>query len=211
MWRGRHTNRYDVRPWTWLVITHLTSGGGPDQVWRGQPHPHRDLPPRRRGGQAGAPGDRTSAVSPEIRRRQYEDTCVFRYVDYSEKRSLPITVPDYKHVQESGERFVVFNIYMAGRYPNLREYSLCFQSVIHFRHLCSRRYREFVDLHNCLKREFVGFNFPRLPGKWPFSLSEQQLDSRRRGLEIYLGKLLIFRVLYNIFSILFLENNVLNI
>ena len=71
--------------------------------------------------------------------------------------------------QEAGERFVVFNIYMAGR------------------HLCSRRYREFVDLHNCLKREFVGFNFPRLPGKWPFSLSEQQLDSRRRGLEIYLG------------------------
>ena len=91
-------------------------------------------------------------------------------MDYSEKRSLPITVPDYKHVQEGGEKFVVFNIFMAGR------------------HLCSRRYREFVDLHNCLKREFVGFNFPRLPGKWPFSLSEQQLDSRRRGLEIYLGK-----------------------
>ena len=38
-----------------------------------------------------------------------------RYVDYSEKRSLPITVPDYKHVHEGGERFVVFNIYMAGR------------------------------------------------------------------------------------------------
>ena len=49
--------------------------------------------------------------------------CVFRYVDYSEKRSLPITVPDYKHAHESGERFVVFNIYMAGRYPNLEEYS----------------------------------------------------------------------------------------
>ena len=38
-----------------------------------------------------------------------------RYVDYSEKRSLPITVPDYKHVQEAAEKFVVFNIYMAGR------------------------------------------------------------------------------------------------
>ena len=49
--------------------------------------------------------------------------------------------------QEQGEKFVVFNIFMAGR------------------HLCARRYREFVDLHNCLKREFIGFNFPRLPGK----------------------------------------------
>ena len=48
--------------------------------------------------------------------------------------------------EEDGEKYVVFNIYMAGR------------------HLCSRRYREFVDLHNCLKREFIGFNFPRLPG-----------------------------------------------
>ena len=37
-------------------------------------------------------------------------------MDYSEKRSLPITVPDYKHVQEAAEKFVVFNIYMAGRW-----------------------------------------------------------------------------------------------
>ena len=105
----------------------------------------------------------------EVDRLEPPEAGPVQYVDYSEKRSLPITVPDYKHVQEAGEKFVVFNIYMAGR------------------HLCSRRYREFVDLHNCLKREFVGFNFPRLPGKWPFTLSEQQLDSRRRGLEIYLG------------------------
>jgi len=100
-----------------------------------------------------------------------------QYVDYSEKRSLPITIPDYRHVSEAGEKFVVFNIFMAGR------------------HLCSRRYREFVDLHNCLKREFIGFNFPRLPGKWPFSLSEQQLDSRRRGLEIYLERVCAVRVI----------------
>jgi len=100
------------------------------------------------------------------------------YIDYSEKRSLPITVPDYRHMEEEdGEKYVVFNIYMAGR------------------HLCSRRYREFVDLHNCLKREFIGFNFPRLPGKWPFSLSEQQLDTRRRGLEQYLERVCAVRVI----------------
>ncbi|CAG0883771.1 unnamed protein product [Cyprideis torosa] len=56
------------------------------------------------------------------------------------------------------------------------------------RHLCSRRYREFSDLHSTLKREFGDYDFPKLPGKWPFVLSDQQLDSRRRGLELYLEK-----------------------
>jgi len=118
-----------------------------------------------------------SLPASEVDRLEPPETGPVQYVDYSEKRSLPITVPDYRHVQESGEKFVVFNVFMAGR------------------HLCSRRYREFVDLHNCLKREFVGFNFPRLPGKWPFALSEQQLDSRRRGLEIYLERVCAVRVI----------------
>lgn len=66
--------------------------------------------------------------------------------------------------------FQVYNVCMAGR------------------QLCSKRYREFVILHQNLKREFANFTFPKLPGKWPFSLSEQQLDARRRGLEEYLEK-----------------------
>ncbi|KAB7505736.1 Sorting nexin-27 [Armadillidium nasatum] len=106
-----------------------------------------------------------------------EETSGFSYIDYSEKRSLPISIPDYSYVEASGEKFVVFNIYMAGR------------------HLCARRYREFANLHNNLKREFVDFNFPKLPGKWPFALSEQQLDSRRRGLELYLEKVSAVRVI----------------
>ena len=56
------------------------------------------------------------------------------------------------------------------------------------RQLCSKRYREFAILNQNLKREFSNFNFPKLPGKWPFSLSEQQLDARRRGLEEYLER-----------------------
>lgn len=56
------------------------------------------------------------------------------------------------------------------------------------RQLCSKRYREFAILHQNLKREFATFTFPKLPGKWPFSLSEQQLDARRRGLEEYLER-----------------------
>ncbi|EAW53423.1 sorting nexin family member 27, isoform CRA_a [Homo sapiens] len=63
------------------------------------------------------------------------------------------------------------------------------------RQLCSKRYREFAILHQNLKREFANFTFPRLPGKWPFSLSEQQLDARRRGLEEYLEKVCSIRVI----------------
>lgn len=63
------------------------------------------------------------------------------------------------------------------------------------RQLCSRRYREFSNLNAALKKEFTGFNFPKLPGKWPFQLSEQQLDARRRGLEQYLEKVCAVRVI----------------
>ncbi|KAJ8965069.1 hypothetical protein NQ314_004470 [Rhamnusium bicolor] len=99
------------------------------------------------------------------------------YYDYSEKRSLPISVPDYHYNERGVERYVSFNIYMAGR------------------HLCSRRYREFAKLHSDLKKEFMGFTFPKLPGKWPFNLSEQQLDARRRGLEQYLERVCAVRVI----------------
>lgn len=42
---------------------------------------------------------------------------------------------------------------------------------------------------------FKGYNFPKLPGKWPFTLSEQQLDTRRRGLEQYLERVCAVRVI----------------
>ncbi|XP_076443593.1 sorting nexin-27-like [Babylonia areolata] len=99
------------------------------------------------------------------------------YIDYSERRSLPISIPDYQNVAHGGEKFVVYNIYMAGR------------------HLCSRRYREFDSLHQNLKREFSDFSFPKLPEKKIFQLSEQQLDHRRRGLEQYLEEVCAVRVI----------------
>uniref|UniRef100_A0A915L5I5 Sorting nexin-27 n=1 Tax=Romanomermis culicivorax TaxID=13658 RepID=A0A915L5I5_ROMCU len=97
--------------------------------------------------------------------------------DYSDKRSLPITIPSYQWVTLNGERFVVYNIYMAGR------------------HLCSRRYNTFVQLNDLLRREFCDFNFPKMPGKWPFTLNEQQIDTRRRGLEQYIEKVCAVRVI----------------
>lgn len=106
-----------------------------------------------------------------------EDSSAFTYYDYSDKRSLPISIPDYNYIDRGGERFVAFNIYMAGR------------------HLCSRRYREFACLHNNLRKEFPDFQFPKMPGKWPFTLSDQQQDTRRRGLEQYLEKVCAIRVI----------------
>ncbi|CAL1611088.1 unnamed protein product [Knipowitschia caucasica] len=97
--------------------------------------------------------------------------------DYSDKQAVPISVPCYKHTELNQEKFVVYNVCMAGR------------------QLCSKRYREFVILHQNLKREFSSFTFPKLPGKWPFTMSEQQLDARRRGLEEYLEKVCSVRAI----------------
>lgn len=91
-------------------------------------------------------------------------------LDFSEKRSLPISIPDSQTIHADAHKFTIFNIHIAGR------------------HLCSRRYSEFYRLNQVLKREFLDFNFPKFPAKKFFQLSEQQLDSRRRGLEFYLEK-----------------------
>lgn len=71
------------------------------------------------------------------------------------------------------------------------------------RHLCSRRYREFSNLHVNLKKEFPDFSFPKLPGKWPFTLSDQQLDARRRGLEQYLEKGIFFNMQFNLYILVY--------
>jgi sorting nexin-27 len=106
-----------------------------------------------------------------------DDTSSYFKYDYSEKRSLPITIPNYQSVSVNGERFIAYNVHMAGR------------------HLGSRRYSEFVQLNKVLKEEYPDFEFPKLPKKWPFKMSEQQLDSRRRGLEQYLEKVCAVKVI----------------
>lgn len=93
----------------------------------------------------------------------------FEYARGEKKpRWVKIFTPYFNYMHECFERVFcelkwrkeVYNVYMAGR------------------QLCSKRYREFAILHQNLKREFANFTFPRLPGKWPFSLSEQQLIAR---------------------------------
>ncbi|POI26896.1 hypothetical protein CIB84_009354, partial [Bambusicola thoracicus] len=71
-----------------------------------------------------------------------DDSLGQSFYDYTEKQAVPISIPTYKHVEQNGEKFVVYNVYMAGR------------------QLCSKRYREFAILHQNLKREFANFTFP---------------------------------------------------
>lgn len=134
--------------------------------------------------------------------------------DYSDKQAVPISVPSYKHTELNQEKFVVREfgagvqikwclmgdfgqaedeqVYCGNDLKFSPLFTYAFLQVYNVymagRQLCSKRYREFVILHQNLRREFDNFTFPKLPGKWPFSLSEQQLDARRRGLEEYLEK-----------------------
>jgi hypothetical protein len=82
----------------------------------------------------------------------------------------------------------VFNIHIAGKCTAVSKFNVMDEPLLIGRHLCSRRYREFSSLHHQLKQEFPDFPFTALPKKWPFKLSDQQLDARRRGLEQYLDK-----------------------
>ncbi|OQV24522.1 Sorting nexin-27 [Hypsibius exemplaris] len=98
-------------------------------------------------------------------------------IDYSERRSLPISIPEYKWIEKGGEKFTVFCIHMAGR------------------HLCSRRYKQFDELQASLKREFCDFTFPKFPPKSLFTLSDQQIDGRRRKLEQWVERICSVRVI----------------
>ena len=87
------------------------------------------------------------------------------------KKNVNITIPDWQEIKNNnGEKYIVFNVYMCGRY------------------LCSRRFKEFDAFNSLLKNEFSDFNFPTLPSKWPFKLTEQQLETRKNSLEYYLDK-----------------------
>ena len=72
-----------------------------------------------------------SVTDEEARRLEPEGSSGMSAMDYYERRSVPVSVPDTKKlVDDAGKEYVVYNIYMAGK------------TVV------SRRYREFDALHN---------------------------------------------------------------
>lgn len=71
-----------------------------------------------------------SVSDEEARRLEPEGGGGMSTMDYYERRSVPVSVPDTKKQRDdAGKEYVVYNIYLAGK------------------HMSTRRYREFDSLH----------------------------------------------------------------
>lgn len=99
--------------------------------------------------------------------------------DSFDMRSVPVQIPSFdKKTGQDGKEFVVYNV------------TICNQQT------CSRRYREFFSLDGNLKRQFVDYVFPPLPGRWPFKLNDVALDGRRRKLQEYMEKVCSVKLIF---------------
>ena len=100
-----------------------------------------------------------SVTDEEARRLEPEGSSGMSAMDYYERRSVPVSIPDTKKLtDEVGKEYVVYNIYMAGKQT------------------ASRRYREFDALHNNVSQTLVLYLLvslllpPSLPPSPPPSL-----------------------------------------
>lgn len=100
--------------------------------------------------------------------------------DYSERCTVPIRIADWSEMRSSSDesKYIVYNITYADKY------------------LCSKRYKELDMFQSLLKREFSDFQYPHFPRKWPFRLSESQLEGRKNALEVFLVSVCSVRVIY---------------
>ena len=57
-----------------------------------------------------------------------EDPAGYTYIDYSEKRSLPISVPDYHYSEKAGERYVVIR---SIRFMHISSFKIAFAEFTH--------------------------------------------------------------------------------
>ena len=92
-------------------------------------------------------------------------------LDISERKHVNITIPEWRKIYSNGESYMAYNIYISGMF------------------IISRRFSEFYSLNTALKSTFTQFKFPKLPKKWPVSLTESQTEDRRNGLENYLSSI----------------------
>lgn len=88
--------------------------------------------------------------------------------DITERRTVYITIPDWRRIYSKGETYVTYNIYLSGKF------------------LISRRFSEFYNLNKILKNSFLDFKMPKLPSRRMIKLTDAQMDERRVGLEKYL-------------------------
>ncbi len=100
--------------------------------------------------------------------------------DYTERVNFPISIPDFSEIRNpsTDEKYVAYNIKLGNK------------------RICSKRYKEFDVFNSLLKRELPDYTFPSFPKKWPFRLTDQQLESRRKTLETYMITICSVRVIY---------------
>uniref|UniRef100_H2YR40 PDZ domain-containing protein n=1 Tax=Ciona savignyi TaxID=51511 RepID=H2YR40_CIOSA len=90
------------------------------------------------------------------------------FYDYTDIRTIEITVPKCEHVEEEGSKYVVYCICLKGKL------------------LVKRRYSEFLNMYDELLKIFSDFDYPKFPSKKLFQLSEPQLERRRSMLEEFI-------------------------
>ena len=92
-------------------------------------------------------------------------------MDVSERKYVNLKIPEWRKIYSNGEHFISYNIYISGMF------------------IVSRRYSEFFSLNASLKAFFNQYKFPKLPKKWPLSLTDSQIEDRRNSLENYLSNI----------------------
>ena len=110
------------------------------------------------------------SVPPKESERLDGETTSYGSDDEVEIKNIDITIPSISQKDGKGKSVAYYNIYFKGKF------------------LCSHRYKAFYDLQVDLKNKFFQFEFPRFPGKWPFALSQSQLEKRHKELEQWLSQ-----------------------
>ena len=108
------------------------------------------------------------SVPPKENERLDGESVSYCSEDEFEINQVDITIPSMSQKEEGGKNVVYYNVYINGKF------------------LCSHRYKAFHDLQVDLKNKFFQFEFPKFPGKWPFQLSQSQLEKRHKELEQWL-------------------------
>lgn len=99
------------------------------------------------------------------------------FYDYSDVITIRLDIPEYRQIEENGMKYVVYVITVAGK------------------EVAKRRYSEFLALYNELEKIFTDFEFPKFPGKWPFQMSDQQLEKRKNALNNFIRSTFTIRVI----------------
>ena len=121
------------------------------------------------------------SVPPKENERLDGESVSYCSEDEFDLHKVDVTIPSMSQKEENGKIVVYYNVYIDGKF------------------LCSHRYKAFHDLQVDLRNKFYQFEFPKFPGKWPFQLSQSQLEKRHKELEQWVIQVCSVSQLFNHF------------